>query len=67
MAKTSAEVKAGYGALVKDTKKKRDALSHKLHELGETSGDAWSALKTGVEAASKDVKDAIEAVRDKFK
>jgi hypothetical protein len=40
VAKASSEVKAGYGALIKDTKKKRDALSHKLHELRETSGDA---------------------------
>jgi predicted nucleic acid-binding Zn-ribbon protein len=67
VAKTSSEVKAGYGTLIKDTKKKRDALSHKLHELGETSGDAWDALKTGVEAASKDLKHAIDAARDKFK
>lgn len=67
VAKTSAEVKAGYEALVKDTKKKRDALSHKLHELGETSEDAWDALKTGVEAASKELNHAIDAVRDKFK
>jgi outer membrane murein-binding lipoprotein Lpp len=67
VAKTSSEVKAGYGALLKDTKKKRDELSHKLHELGETSGDAWDALKTGVEAASKDLKHAIDAARDKFK
>jgi hypothetical protein len=66
VAKTSSEV-AGYEALVKDTKKKRDALSHRLHELGETSGDAWDALKTGVEAASKDLKHAIDAARDKFK
>ncbi len=65
--KTSSAVKAGYETLIKDTKKKRDALSHKLHELGETSGDAWDALKTGVEAASKDLKHAIDAARDKFK
>ena len=67
MAKTSSEAKAGYKALIKDTKKKRDALSHKLHELGEAGGDAWDALKTGVEAASKDLKHAIDAARKKFK
>ena len=67
MARTSAEVKAGYETFIKDTKKKRDDLSHKLHELGETGGDAWDALKTGIEAASKDLKHAIEAARDKFK
>lgn len=67
VAKTSSEVKAGYKALIKDTKKKRDALSHELHKLGETSGDAWDALKKGVEAASKDLKHAIDAARDKFK
>ena len=67
VAKTSSAVKAGYEDLVKDTKKKRDALSHKLHELGETGEDAWSALKTGVEAASTELKHAIDAARDKFK
>ena len=67
VAKTSSEVKAGYETFIKDTKKKRDDLSHKLHELGETGGDAWDALKTGIEAASKDLKHAIEAARDKFK
>lgn len=66
-AKTSSEVKAGYKSLIKDTKKKRDALSHKLHELGEEGGDAWDALKKGVETASKELKHAITAARDKFK
>jgi outer membrane murein-binding lipoprotein Lpp len=67
VAKTSSEVKAGYEALIKDTKKKREALSHSLHELGETSGDAWDAMKSGIEAASKELKHAIDAARDKFK
>src|SRR5512134_3356471 len=67
VAKTSSEVKAGYKDLVKDTKKKRDALSRELHKLGETSGDAWDALKKGVETASKDLKHAIDAARKKFK
>ncbi|HET7318693.1 MAG TPA: hypothetical protein VFK23_06120 [Nitrospirota bacterium] len=66
-AKASSEVKTGYKALMKDTKKKRDALSKELHKLGDAGGDAWDALKKGVEAASKDLKHAIEAARDKFK
>lgn len=67
VAKTSSEVKAGYESLVKDTKTKRDALSHELHKLGEASGDAWEALKKGVEAASTELKHAVDAARAKFK
>jgi hypothetical protein len=29
--------------------------------------DAWNTLKTGIEAARKDLKEAVSAARDKFK
>jgi uncharacterized coiled-coil DUF342 family protein len=64
---TAAGMKAGYEARIRELKEKRDALSLKLRELGSASGDAWSALKTGIDATRKDLKDAISAVRDKFK
>jgi uncharacterized protein YndB with AHSA1/START domain len=56
-----------YEARIRDLKTKRDELSLKLRELGTTSGDAWKALMTGIEAAKKDLKDAVSAARDKFK
>jgi len=64
---TSADVKAGYENRIRELKEKRDALSLKLRDLGETSGEAWNALKTGVETSWKDLKDAVSTVRDKFK
>jgi uncharacterized coiled-coil DUF342 family protein len=64
---TSADVKAGYESRIRELKEKRDALSLKLRALGETSGEAWGTLKNGVETSWKDLKDAVSAVRDKFK
>ena len=56
-----------YGARIRDLKTKRDALSLKLRELGTASGDAWKTQMTGIEAARKDLKEAISAARNKFK
>ncbi len=64
---TAAGMKAGYEARIRDLKEKRDALSLKLRGLGSAGGDAWTTLKTGIEAAGKDLKEAISAARDKFK
>jgi hypothetical protein len=67
VAGTSAGMKATYEARIRELKQKRDALSLKLRELGTTSGDAWNTVKAGIEAAKKDLKEAISAARDKFK
>jgi len=64
---TAAGMKAGYETRIRELKKKRDTLSLKLRELGPVSGDAWSTLRTGIDAARRDLKEAISAVRDKFK
>ncbi|MGE5173309.1 MAG: hypothetical protein ACM3MD_05720 [Betaproteobacteria bacterium] len=67
VAGTSAGMKAKYEARIRELKEKRDALSLKLRELGATSGEAWNTVKTSIEEAKKDLKEAISAVRDKFK
>lgn len=63
----AANIKADYEARVRDVKDKRDRLSGRLQELKGSGGDAWTALKTGVEAATKDLADAIKAAKDKFR
>jgi hypothetical protein len=64
---TSADAKAGYESRIRELKDKRDALSLKLRDLGETSEEAWGALKSGVETSWKDLKNAVSAAREKFK
>jgi uncharacterized coiled-coil DUF342 family protein len=64
---TAAGMKTSYVARIGELKEKRDALSRRLHELGSASGDAWNTLKAGIEAAGKDLKEAVSAARDKFK
>ena len=59
--------KGHYGLRIRDLKIKRDALSLKLQELGSASGDSGKALMTGVEAAKKELRDAISLARSKFK
>jgi outer membrane murein-binding lipoprotein Lpp len=64
---TTADVKAGYEARIRELKDKRDSLSLKLHELRESSGDAWETFKTGVDNAREDLKAAYTSARDRFK
>ena len=59
--------KGHYELRIRDLRIKRDALSLKLQELGAASGEAGKALMVGVEAAKKELRDAISLARDKFK
>lgn len=63
----ASDVKADYEAKVRELKNKRDLLSNKLHELKGSGSEAWAALKTGIETATKDLKDAVAAAKDKFR
>jgi outer membrane murein-binding lipoprotein Lpp len=64
---TSADVKAGYETRVRELKYKRDTLSSKLHELRESSGDAWETFRAGMDNAWEDFKDAFAGAREKFR
>jgi len=63
----ASDVKADYEARVRELKSRRDLLSNRLRELKGSGSDAWTALKTGVEAAMNDLKDTVAAARDKFR
>ena len=64
---TSADVKAGYETRIRELKYKRDTLSSKLHELRDSSGEAWESFKAGVDNAWEDLKGAFTDAREKFK
>ncbi len=63
----SADLKAGYEARIRELNEKKEALSLKMKELKTSTKEAWNAMKPGVDAAKKELKDAIAAARDKFK
>ncbi len=63
----SADLKAGYEIRIKELKEKKEALSLKIKELKTSTQSAWDAMKPGIDAAKKELKDAIAAARDKFK
>jgi uncharacterized coiled-coil DUF342 family protein len=63
----SAEAKLQYAQRIQDLKEKRDALSIKLRELGETGSEAWDALKSGVETSWDELQKAIHTAKEKFK
>ena len=62
-----ADVKIGYEKRIRELKDKREAVVLKIKELRGASGEAWDAVKTGVETAWKEFKDAFADARDKFK
>ncbi|MHB8846366.1 MAG: sll1863 family stress response protein [Nitrospirota bacterium] len=63
----SADVKTGYETTIRELKEKREALSIKLREVGQASGEAWISLRSGVETAWKDLRHAVSSAKDKFK
>jgi len=62
-----ADMKVVYEQRVRELKDKREDVTRKLHELKGASNEAWDAVKTGVEKAWGEFKDALSDARDKFK
>ena len=62
-----ADMKAGYESRIREIREKRETLAQKIQELGETSGEAWDALRVGVDSAWLDFTDALTAAREKFR
>jgi hypothetical protein len=56
-----------YGERLRNLKEKRDLLSSRLKDLKESSSDSWTTLKTGVENAKHDLRDAFAAAREEFR
>ncbi len=61
------EMKSSYEQRIRDIKDKRDAMSQKLQELRNSSGDAWKTLTTGMDNAWDDFRGALKSALAKFK
>lgn len=64
---TASDIRADYESKVRELKDKRNRLSERLQEMKGSGSEAWTALKDGVEAATKDLSDAVKTARDKFR
>ena len=67
MSEASAEAKDQYAKRIQDLKEKRELLSVKLRELGDAGGEAWDALKAGMETSWEEMKKAIHTAKEKFR
>jgi uncharacterized coiled-coil DUF342 family protein len=61
------DMKVVYEQRARELKGKREEVIQKLRELRGASNEAWDAVKTGVEKAWGEFKDAFSDARDKFK
>ena len=62
----SAEARAEWDEHWRAITEKRDALSAKLNELSDSSGDAWEELREGTQQAWDEFELAIENAADQF-
>jgi len=62
-----AGVKTEYEKQIRQMKDKRDTAIQKLQELKDASTDAWDTVKAGSETAWADLKNAVNAAKERFK
>jgi uncharacterized coiled-coil DUF342 family protein len=62
-----ADMKAGYESRIREIRDRREAVARKIQELGETSEEAWDALRVVVDCAWLDFTDALTSARDNFR
>lgn len=65
--KAKSDTKAEYLKTVESLRSKRDNARERLQKLKEASGDAWSDMKDGVEAAWESLDAAIQSAKSHFK
>ncbi len=64
-AKASAKVK--YDEQIKELRAKQGIFEQRLQEMKGLGGEAWKEVRTGVDQALDDLRDAIKRARSKFK
>lgn len=62
-----ANLKVEYLKQVDELRAKKEEAEAKLDELKNAGDDAWEALKSGMEKAASELKDAINIAISKFK
>jgi len=65
--KAKAGLQGEYYKEVEDLRCKQLAAQQKLHEMKESSGDAWEDLKGGIELAWTALADAVKTAASRFK
>lgn len=62
-----ADLRAEYFQEVEALRARKEAVQAKLEELKKSGDEAWEALRTGLEQAASELKDAINSAASKFK
>lgn len=65
--KADAGAKARYAKHLEELKVKQDAARKKLEELRHSGEGAWEDLKTGIDKAWHELRDAVKSAAAKFK
>ena len=65
--KAKAGLQGEYYKEVEDLRCKQLAAQQKLHEMKESSGDAWEDLKVGVEGAWDSLSEGVKKAASRFK
>ena len=60
-------MEAGFDESIRILKERRELLSGRLEGLRASTGEAWSALTTGVDAAKDELRNAFAAAKEKFR
>jgi short-subunit dehydrogenase len=61
-----ADLKLEYSRRMKNLQEKQDTAQEKLDNLINSSGQAWTEFKSGVESAWKSLEDSIQDVQNEF-
>jgi uncharacterized protein YukE len=66
-AQVKAESKLEFQKHLDELRQKRDAVQGKLEEVKKSGGEAWHDLRSGMEKAAEELKQAIDRAMDKFR
>jgi DNA repair exonuclease SbcCD ATPase subunit len=66
-AQIKAESELEFNKHLAELRQKRDALQGKLDEIKKSGGEAWQDLRSGMEKATDELKQAIDRAMDKFR
>ena len=66
-AQVKAESKLEFQKHLDELRQKRDAVQGKLEEVKKSGGEAWKDLRSGMEKATEELKQAIDRAMDKFR
>ena len=66
-AQVKAESKLEYQRHLDELRQKREVLRGRLDEFKTSGGEAWKDIRSGMERAADDLKQAVDKAMDKFR